>query len=834
MLDSSQWFSLADPFALVLQNLAAQGLDLARVLWVMPRLESEGRFKSVWLRHVGASVCVSPRIQTADRLSQTASQGLWLNLQDTLVGLLKNLPNLCGGLSTEQLWTLSNEYLELALRLVMLGQANPQAWQNYLVSNRFAAQEVQVVVHVAQTFEAELLRCVPQPQVDVADVEHIVWFDDAELMPALWFQRFFPNVPVLPVRLPQVEGPQPWVRLAGQLAGRVKLSLARDEAAQAQQAADQVLTWLRENDSAEVAIAVLDRLAARRLVAVLAELGVLVDDRTGWRLSTSNVAGWFEGLLNQHVAQGQISNLDHPFTGVVLDGFEPWARTGEYRLAEWAAAYEGLLNTTGLEAVLHEDEAGRQLLAGLRALGRVQSDVRWDDQGFLAAWRHWAEGERFRPLDIESPVRLVPLLSTRLRQFQRVLVLGCAQSHLQESPPGLLPPTVAQELGFPGPKVVRIQKLSALYELLHNTPQVRLVHAEQADGKPQTLLPELQWLDIALEQGQTQPVQHGLSPLWLVRPKDDSYAVQPEVTEPLSLSALPQGQSVPQELRVTALDDWVACPLRFGLKHALPWPDNRPMTEGSFEQLRGILVHKVLEKTAQFMSTAKVDTRSLAVWKQVLLDQGKAEFHRLSLRQQSIVHPFMAQFELLVPRIAGRLMNRQMEGRWTFSSAEAKVEGVLPLPSLNAQVVLKGRLDRMDQRGEHLALSDIKFKKPTELKKQAADPLSAPQLPMYQRLIEEKTGLACRDLSFLAVHKDAVDWIEFAPLSDEYAAQGFTTWGDVLFAQIQRELDTFFAGEQAWPAQPGEACTWCDVKHVCRPNVEEVEEGEEVGSSSGG
>jgi hypothetical protein len=74
-------------------------------------------------------------------------------------------------------------------------------------------------------------------------------------------------------------------------------------------------------------------------------------------------------------------------------------------------------------------------------------------------------------------------------------------------------------------------------------------------------------------------------------------------------------------------------------------------------------------------------------------------------------------------------------------------------------------------------------------------------------------------LSFLAVSQDGVEWIDFEPLPEAEKQKGFSSWGEVLFEQLSQELDAFFSGEQSWLARPGEACVWCDVRHVCRPDA---------------
>lgn len=781
----------------------------------MPRIETVASFKRHWAKHHQHQATLGPWVQTADRLSQPAAMGPWLALQADLVGVLRGLPVLSGGSSRSQLWGLAQEYLELALRLLLVQKHNTTALGSYAEHNTFAAEEAQVVLHLAQTYHAELTALLPQPAVSsTRKPRQVIWFDDGETVPGLWLELFYPGVPVQVFKLPAIEGPQPWQNLGtarfAQQPSPVVLQVAPDESTQAQQAAQQILQWLQQDRETEIAVAVLDRLAARRMVGLLADVGVLVDDRTGWRLSTSNVAGWFDRLLAQYAEQGQLNVVHEPFTGLPVAHFQPWAfgkKDARYTLAQWAAAFNSLFDKYQLNDALQPDEAGQQLLTVLGLMQQVPAQTEFDAQEFLAAWRSWAESQRFRPLDIESPVRMVPLLTTRMRQFKRVLVLGCAQSHFQESPPGLLPPDVAQELGFPGPRLARIQKISALYELLMHSGEVTLVHSAQVAGKPEMLLPELNWLDIVL-QG------NGAS-TWHRKPDNLEIAVQEQPELPLHLSALQGGASLPESIRVTALDDWVACRLRFGLKHALPWPQQREEGAMRYEQLRGIFVHKVLEKTAQHMLRAGPAKNQLDAWKQALLDQAQAVWNKLELTDRATVYPFLKFFDQIVPRVAGKLMERQIQG-WQFNSAEKEIDQPLTLQPGGQVVRLKGRIDRLDVRGEEFAISDIKFTHPKELKKRLGEPLSQPQLPAYQAMLNKPDA----QLDFLGLHKDGVDWISFPPVADEWREQGFQSWGEVLFSELTRELDTFFAGQAVWQANPGDACTWCAVKGVCRPNIE--------------
>jgi ATP-dependent helicase/nuclease subunit B len=184
------------------------------------------------------------------------------------------------------------------------------------------------------------------------------------------------------------------------------------------------------------------------------------------------------------------------------------------------------------------------------------------------------------------------------------------------------------------------------------------------------------------------------------------------------------------------------------------------------------------------------------------------------LDDRATVYPFLKFFDQIVPRLAGKLMERQIQG-WQFKGAEQQIEHTLVLQPSGASLALKGRVDRLDTRGEALAISDIKFTNPAVLKKRLADPLSQPQLPAYQAMLNSPGA----QLDFLGLHKDKVDWVSFPPLSNEFSEQGFKSWGEVLLSQLATELNSFFQGKAVWQANPGEACEYCAVRGVCRPET---------------
>ena len=87
-----------------------------------------------------------------------------------------------------------------------------------------------------------------------------------------------------------------------QALAHLKLAAAPSLEAQAVQGAQTVLNWLQLGHT-QVAIIAQDRVAARRIAALLARAEVSVADETGWKLSTTRaaaaLAAWFEVVASQ-------------------------------------------------------------------------------------------------------------------------------------------------------------------------------------------------------------------------------------------------------------------------------------------------------------------------------------------------------------------------------------------------------------------------------------------------------------------------------------------------------------------------------------------------------
>ncbi len=238
---------------------------------------------------------------------------------------------------------------------------------------------------------------------------------------------------------------------------------------EARAAAMQVRCWLNEG-KCDIAIVAQDRVAARRVRALLERAEVLVADETGWTFDTLSVSTvlerWLTALQSDFYHCDLLDLLKSPYIfadvtagerkaavykleqllrkqGVVaglekfvaLAGQEtalhrPLARLRQAALlleqnqkatlAGWLEALHESLRVLGIDTGLQQDGAGQQLL---RALETWRQELSGDAGRYrFNEWRRWLAQQlgalTYRDSGIDSPVRFTHLAATRWRTFR--------------------------------------------------------------------------------------------------------------------------------------------------------------------------------------------------------------------------------------------------------------------------------------------------------------------------------------------------------------------------------------------------------------------------------
>ncbi|WP_165873454.1 hypothetical protein [Parasulfuritortus cantonensis] len=282
----------------------------------------------------------------------------------------------------------------------------------------------------------------------------------------------------------------------------LELLAAADLESEARAVARRIRAWLTEGRRS-IAIVALDRLAARRLRALLERDGILVQDETGWTFSTATVSHvldrWLALLADGFYHRDLLDFLKSPFLfgdlpmserlaavtafervvarqntvagldrfmalaaaeapGVtamlarIADAARAW-RGGRRTLSGWLELLFASLDRLAARGPVQADMAGRQLLD---LLGRLAGELAGDETPYpLAGWRAWLDLQLDRATfvadEVESPIRLTHLAAARLRDFDAAVILGATPRTCRASAtPGCSATRCASNWGCPG------------------------------------------------------------------------------------------------------------------------------------------------------------------------------------------------------------------------------------------------------------------------------------------------------------------------------------------------------------------------------------------------
>lgn len=629
------------------------------------------------------------------------------------------------------------------------------------------------------------------------------------------------------------------------LAGRLRLCGAPSLEHAAQAAALQVCRWLNAGRG-NIAIVAQDRLAARRLRALLERSGVLVADETGWTLSTAAAATvlmrWLDLLASDFhfrelldflksplvftdLAPGErreavygleelirrhnlVSRLSHyqaaarrenlPCAGL-LDRLERARRLWPQQpqpLARWFGALEETLEALAITPALAADLAGAQLLA---ELARLKEEAATAPGSFsLTEWRRLLDAEleaaTFRDTTIESPVLFTHLAATRLRRFEGVILLGCGAGELPAPGGGtLFNQAMRAELGLPTRAQSLADQLHDLAALLCASGEILAIWQRHRDGGERLLSP---WLD-ALSTLHTLAWGEGLEATGLLpAPLPAPPASGTERPAP----TLPPSR-VPASISASGHNSLLACPYQYFARHVLHLNETDEVREEMAKKDYGDDLHRILNifharhKRVSDLAPEAAEAALRAITEEVFAPR---------LRLSYLSHAWKLQWERLIPvYLEWQRAWEEKEG-WTFSGSEVPAQTELALEG-GRIVTLVGRLDRLDVSEQGLAVIDYKTTSRNSLQKRLREPGEDVQLPVYALLAGPRVVRA----AYLSLgNEDGFGPVQPAREIKEEAA--------AVMARLVRIFNALNAGAPL-PAQGDEqACRHCEMQGLCR------------------
>ena len=618
------------------------------------------------------------------------------------------------------------------------------------------------------------------------------------------------------------------------LATRITLSPAPHLEAEARA----VATWVADQLHAghrNIALIALDRETARRVRALLDRMNVLAADETGWTLSTTAAAAvidrWLEcvasdfphielldllkspfllgdpatrqdqvlqfelALRRQGVSQGMgdLLRVAHAQFGELPD----WLATlfsarqdfaqNKTTLTGWLTRLIAGLDQLKAIPPLQADAAGASVLDTLNTL---RDDLADDAEKYsFNEWRRWLnlalESASFIDDSVVSPVVLTSLPAARGRVFDAVAVIGADAQHLPARPaPGLFSQTTRARLGLPTARDEADVATADLMQLLTQGPALLSWQAWHNDepNPASPLVLRLQALhraawgtDLPQQASGEPPTQASALPAASVRPAPSVTAAQ-----------------LPRRYSPTAYQTLLDCPYRFFVTSVLDIRELDEADDALDKSDYGNALHRILNT---FHGSTPPVARDAAL--QQLRDISSTEFAALPAYTATA---WRTRWEAIQPAYIDAWLDWVAQG-WRFQAGEAAYEQPFNVPGLG-DIVLHGRVDRVDQNNGALAVIDYKTGAATGLKKKLKDPTEAVQLPFY-------AWLADAAAAYLPINETPIAPLELDGETDV----------DAITRRLPELLGAMAAGAALQANGVDGICQYCEARGLCRKGM---------------
>lgn len=893
------------------REVAAGDLSAVRVL--VPALPIAAELRSALLRAAPRPLLL-PRFDTLSHWVQTASldgvpaplpeserlvllhealrERQWFD-ESALWGIASEMAGLFDELTTAAL-SLPDDEVALAAQLhraYALRSSTPLAFEARVVHELWRAlaalgQSDSAAVHrlrlaaLARQIEVSapdsqpllvLLDAVPEESLNPAETEFLLRYGQCQPLsvfhPAPRREETSPLMTTLAAAWPEVlaSPPTPLYERATKvalhlpdspLAGRLQLIPTSGREPEAQAAVAQIGEWLQAG-LRRIVLITQDRLTARRVRALLEREGVLVNDETGWKLSTSRAAAAIDALIETAASGAYHRDLldlcKSPYVFAAFDDAQRKAavfaleaalrrasvksglprirrcliesdandaqeakalgllmlerieaattllRSKPAPLARWINRLMKALEALDALPALQPDAAGNALL---ELLATRRDELERSTSLFsFSAWRDWLnrelEAANFRDAGISSAIVLTPLNAVCMRRFEAALLVGGDARQLTPASHGeFFNQSVRRELGLRTREDGERELRRDLELLLATVPRVSVTWQAVQDGEANLLAPELALLSTLHQLAWGDDLRRVPLPARNeAMPDADTAPTSTVGACPVAPVAL-----IPARVSVSGYASLVACPYRFFARHVLRLGEMDEVSEEMAKSDYGALVHRALERFhARVPVVSDVDAAQALTELQACV----AEVFAAAVEDNFLATGWRLRWEKRLPAYLDWQREREAQG-WRWSQAETKVKRLLPLDDGSA-VELYGRIDRIDvaTAGEGVSLLDYKTQTAKVIRDRLPDDV---QLPSYALLHG-----AAREAAYVALDDERIVAVSAGDDEDalNVAAQ----------AQGQR-LQTAFSALRAGAELPAHGvasvCQWCEMSGLCR------------------
>ena len=498
------------------------------------------------------------------------------------------------------------------------------------------------------------------------------------------------------------------------------------------------------------------------------------------------------------------------------------------------SAYDVLqknLVDTGMAGRLEKDAAGKQLLEVLNSFNLsdgIYSKLKMRLPEWLSLLKTVIEEATYGEAgkEAQATLSILPLSSTRLRQFDAVVLVGCDEQQLPafSEPPLFFSDTLNRYLKSSTIAAQYVQQARDLSQLLASCQSVDFLwQSKSKSGEP--LRPSA-WI---------QRLQTQLKDWKAIELKPEVYE---GISQPMQMSVgVPDKDlAIPVTVSPSAYKALRDCPYRYYVSSLLGLRKAKEFEEGFDASLAGQTLHALLKTFFQNLKTEEAKSHSpvhegAEMRRQWMIEHlikcSEQEFERL-ISGDARVLGILRDWQKQIPSFIDWQIKRENEG-WRYHDAELTVGFTLSLTDqhgVQRDIRISGRADRFDihqSDSTAAAVIDYKNQKMKRIADRSENLLDDPQLLIYARAASENPSAA----HIPGRKVDQAEWVSLKADLDkgedkairahpvENMPELMTQFSD----QITQDLNSLWARKPMQAFAPDSVCQYCEARGICRKGM---------------
>ncbi|QWD68951.1 PD-(D/E)XK nuclease family protein [Polynucleobacter sp. VK25] len=487
------------------------------------------------------------------------------------------------------------------------------------------------------------------------------------------------------------------------------------------------------------------------------------------------------------------------------------------------------LQAAGMDQSLEKDSAGKQLLEVLKTfdLSKTQyqqTSIRLSE--WLSLLKTVIEGASYQEAgkEAKATLNILPLSSTRMRDFEAVVVVGCDEQQLPaySEPPLFFSDALNQLLKTSTIAMQFVQQSRDLSQLLVSCPSVDLLwQSKSNNGEP--LRPSA-WIQRLQNQVKWEAIPVQLKKRTFEAAPMEMAVAHFEEDLPMPLSMSPSAYK--------ALRD---CPYRYYVRSLLGLRKNKEFDEGFDASLAGQTLHKLLKRFYHALKThehtnpsLKNDADQRRTWMEKSLNDYSEQEFAVLIEGDARVMGTLRDWQKQIPSFVDWQLQREQAG-WEYFDGEVKVGFDLPFQDADGNIKMiriEGYADRYDVNVDDSKIAsviDYKNQHFDRVKVRAEHVLDDPQLLIYARAANEGqeshklSGHQVRQAEWVALKADISKGEQKALRSQE--VMDMTEMMQQFSKQMTEDVEQLWAKKPMQAFAPEGVCQYCEARGVCRKGI---------------